>query len=299
MKRCLNPALALLAFSAATAACNAVEPVSIAAGADRDYVVQKFGSTGAHARPETYVFAKGSFFDGAKSDASLEDARFMDIARYLGPDLERQKYFPAKMPKEPDLLIVVHWGMTSVEDDATNGQADMDRLMADLQAYNSGLQKTSIKDPGFVNSDLAVLGAKSARAATSLADNAQLTGYLDEFRKAEYESIGLASGMSDEDRQIREDLSSERYFVILMAYDYKSLKDGRRLGAKPKLLWSIHVSISAIGRNFTEALPAMSHLASAYFGQQTDGLLLNIRDVPAGKVEVGTPRTIEDRPQGR
>jgi hypothetical protein len=298
MKRCTTEALALLVFFGARATSMAVEPVSIAAGADSGYVVQKFGTTGAHTKAETYFFARGSFFDGGKSDGSLEESHFMDIARQLAPDLARQKYFPSKA-KDADLLIVVHWGLTAVEDDATNGQAEMDQLMGDLQSYNSGLQKSSIKDPGFVNSDLAIIGTKSAQAGTSLGDNAQLTGYLGQFRKAEYDSVGLASGMSDEDHQIREDLSSERYFVILMAYDYRSLKDGRRLGNKPKLLWSTHVSISAIGRNFTTALPAMSHAASAYFGRQEDGLLLNIRDVPAGKVDVGTPTTIEEHQSSR
>ena len=294
MRRSALAALAALLSATLVGRSLAVEPVSISVGADKDYVLQKFGDGKAHTRPETYFFAKGRFFDGGKSDPSLANASFMSIVHELTPDLARQKYFPSAQPKNADLLIVIHWGMTNVFDDATNGQADMDQLMGDLQAYNSGLQKSSIMDPGFVNSDLAVMGGKSAQALSTMETNAQLTGYLSEFRKAEYESLGLPNGMSDEDHQLREDLGSERYFVILMAYDYNSLRDEKRLGTKPRLLWSTHISISAIGRNFTEALPAMGRVAAGYFGHQEDGLLLNIREVPAGKVDIGTPRTVDE-----
>jgi hypothetical protein len=294
MRRSAFATIAILLAASAARPSRAVEPVSVAAGADKGYVLQKFGDGKAHTRPESYFFAKGTFFDGGKSDASLKNTSFMAIVHELTPDLARQKYYPSKEPRNADLLIVVHWGMTSIVDDATNGQADMDNLMADLKAFNAGLQKSSIMDSGFVNSDLAIMGGKSAQGLSSMEANAQLTGYLSEFRKAEYESLGLASGMSDEDRRLREDLGSERYFVILMAYDYTSLRDEKRLGTKPTLLWSTHISISAVGRNFTEALPAMGRVGAGYFGHQEDGLLLNIREVPAGKVDIGTPRTVDE-----
>ena len=59
------------------------------------------------------------------------------------------------------------------------------------------------------------------------------------------------------------------------------------------------MSVSAVGSQAsTEALPAMGRVAAGYFGHQQDGLLLNIREVPAGKVSVGAPRTVDEpRPE--
>jgi hypothetical protein len=51
----------------------------------------------------------------------------------------------------------------------------------------------------------------------------------------------------------------------------------------------------ATGRNFTNALPAMSNVASNFFGHQVDGLLLDARRVPEGSVNVGVPHPVEDR----
>jgi hypothetical protein len=270
------------------------EPVSIAAGADKDYVVQKFGRRGEGAKEESYFFAKGSYFGGAITDGSLGRVQFSDIVHELAADLASQRYFPSREPKNADLLIVVHWGMTGVENDATNGQASMDLLNRDVNTFNSGLQKKSIMDPGYVGSDLSAMSGKSATAGTSLGDNASLVGYTDEFKREEDRSLAMPNGMTEEDHQLREDLSSERYFVILMAYDYRSLLNGRRNGTKPKLVWSMHMSISAIGENFKTALPAMGRIAAGYFGHQVDGVLLNIHGTPAGKVEIGIPKTVED-----
>jgi hypothetical protein len=50
------------------------------------------------------------------------------------------------------------------------------------------------------------------------------------------------------------------------------------------------MSMRAVGRDFTAALPAMSRIAGRFLGQQVDGLLLDGGAVPDGKVEVGVPR---------
>jgi hypothetical protein len=38
----------------------------------------------------------------------------------------------------------------------------------------------------------------------------------------------------------------------------------------------------------------MGRVAAGYFGRQVDGLLLDIHEPPAGKVEIGVPKTIDD-----
>ncbi len=276
------------------------DSVAVAAGADKDYVLRKFGDHGT-AKAESFVFAQGKFYGGYLRDGSLERSQFADIARDLAPDLALQRYYPAADPKNADILIVVHWGITSVEENPDHGQTDLDQLQKDGAAYNSklsagagGSSKGGIADPGFLNSDLDIAYGRSAASGTGPAGNAQLLGFDAELQKEEYRSLGVASGYTEMDLRLRKEIADERYFVILMAYDYRSLKEGKK-GVKPRLLWSTHFSMRATGFSFTEALPAMGKVAANFFGHQLDGLLLDARKVPEGRVDVGVPRVVDEK----
>jgi hypothetical protein len=275
--------------------------VAVAAGADKDYVQQKFGERGSRARAESFVLAQGKFFGGYTRDPSLDRTHFQDLARDLGPALAKQNYYPAADTRSADLLIVVHWGVTSVEENPDHGQTEMDQLQKDGTTYNAkfssgdgGRSKGGIADPGYVSSDMAIARGQSAASGLAPADNAQLLGYASELQKEEYRSLGVGSGMTETDRRLREDLEGERYFVILMAYDFGSLKSGRN-GGKPKLLWSTHFSMRAVGLDFTRALPAMSSVAANFFGHQVPGVLVDANRMPEGRVDVGEPKTVEEK----
>jgi hypothetical protein len=267
------------------------DPVAVAAGADKDYVKSKMGGGGAVPKAESYVFARGSFFGGYLPDSSLADTQFMEIARTLAPGLSTQHFYPAPDKKKADLLIVVHWGITSVEEQ-TNEGTEVAQMNNDLRGLKSG----AIRDPHVINMDLSVQDAKTGIAGSGLSDNAQLLGYNSAFQEEEYRSLGVSSGYTEMDQRLRDDLLDERYFVILMAYDFNTLKEGKK-GTKPKLLWSTHFSMRATGHNFTTALPAMSEVAAHYFGKNLDGLLLDARKTPEGKVEVGEPKEVVDKPK--
>jgi len=272
------------------------EPVAVKAGADQDYVRKKFADRGASPKSESYVFAQGSTFGGLLRDPSLEHTQFAEITRVLAPDLAVQRYYPSPDPKNADQIIVVHWGITGIDEGASLDQLDFDKLNKDVAGYNSGVKRAGISDPSYLLSDLDVINGRSGAAGGWPDLNAQLLGYAAELQKEEYRSLGVASGMTELNHRLREELSDERYFVILMAYDYNSVKGGRK-GAKPKLLWSTHFSMRAIGHNFTTALPAMSKVAASYFGRNVDGLLLDAQRIPEGRVEIGEPKTVEGKKQ--
>jgi hypothetical protein len=281
------------ALFVAGARANDADTVSVAAGADQDYVRQKFGEGGQKTRAESYLFARGSRFGGLLRDPSLENFQFSDVVRALAPDLAKQQYFPAPDRTPADLLIVVHWGITGVAEDASNGQADFQNLMKDVASHNAAVASGGIADPSAVEGDLNIIHGESTHSSTSPANNADLLGYSAAYQKAEYESLGAPSGMTEMDRRLRGDLIEERYFVILMAYDFNSLKNAKK-GSKPKLLWSTHFSVSAIGMNFSTALPAMSKVAAGYYGHNVEGLLLDAGRILEGKVEVGEPRQVDE-----
>jgi hypothetical protein len=61
----------------------------------------------------------------------------------------------------------------------------------------------------------------------------------------------------------------------------------------PKPLWSVRINIRATGNNFAEALPAMSRVASNYFGKQVDGL--KAEETPVGRnaeVQIGDVKVL-------
>ena len=269
------------------------ESVAVAAGADPDYVQGRAGGGSPAVKSQSYVMAQGSFFGGCRRDASLERMKFTDIAQILGKELATQRYYPAADKKAADLLIVVHWGITSVEEDATHGQTDLEQLNRDVAAYNKSVGAGKLTDPGAMNADIDMLRGESAATGSSPAANAKLLGYDGELQKEEYRSLATASGMTEMDRRLREEIADERYFLIVMAYDYTSVKGGRK-GFGPKLLWSTHYSIRAAGHSFTAAFPEMTKVAARYFGRNVQGLLLDAGNIPEGRVEIGEPKTVDD-----
>ncbi len=315
MKRIAAASCAILVagFGAAPNARAGVnDSVAVNAGADQDYVRQKFGRAGAEATEETYAFAQGNSFGGLIRDPSLEHAQFMDIARALAPNLAVQRYFPAKDGKHADILIVVHWGLTYID----RSLMPAEDLMKDAVGHTSasgehGIPSGGIEEPGFMREDIDAMNSHAASGAGGAgpSDNAQLLGYDSELQRAQYRALGLPWGDSKTIGQISEETfgedifglnplsdARERYFVILEAYDFASIKEGRK-GVKPRLLWSIHYSIGAIGHNFMTALPAMSKVAASYFGRNSGGLVLHAERVSNGSVEVGEPKSVDEGKQ--
>jgi len=89
----------------------------------------------------------------------------------------------------------------------------------------------------------------------------------------------------------RQDLVNEieenRYFVVLMAYDFPLLWGKKQ----HKLLWETRFSVSEVHNQFDKALPLMARYASQYFGEPSNGLVRT--RVPNGQVDIGTPTLIE------
>jgi hypothetical protein len=92
----------------------------------------------------------------------------------------------------------------------------------------------------------------------------------------------------------RDELISEieenRYFVVLMAYDFQLMWKQK----KHKLLWETRFSISERRNQFDKALPVMAQYASRYFGRDSRGLMRT--RVPEGRVEIGEVRSLGDVP---
>jgi hypothetical protein len=83
-------------------------------------------------------------------------------------------------------------------------------------------------------------------------------------------------------------MQDERYFIILMAYDYEKLRSEN----ERELLWTTRFSVPSIGTNFEDAYPALARAASAYYGTSLEKYAKTSTHFGTGTVEIGTLETV-------
>jgi hypothetical protein len=327
--------------------------VVVSATASKAYTQTKF--VNGVPKPETYVFYEGKYFGGLTRDPSIAHTKFMDIAKVLAPNLAKQNYLPTKNTKAADLLIVVNWGTTVTDETAKKSDPNTSFALTDaiqaVAAYNSMVGAGAAPNVA-ASGDSPYLGSAgqaldqltfdlgqnqaSAMSAHSFAEsNAKLLGYTNALNKEMATQWASANGLNSEAESHLADLGEERYFVVLLAYDYqKILSDGKVVSAQPgmsaggsvrgqlnslgsgmtsaqfthddvtpsqpKPVWEVRINIRADGNNFVEALPAMSKVAADFFGKQEDNLKTEETNVGKYWVEVGPVKVIstgENPPQ--
>ncbi len=294
--------LAALASSTCFALlCRADPNVIVSASANAAYTAQKYES--GIPRRESYVIAQGNFFEGATADSSIDALPFRRILEVLAPELARRQYFPAKDMKSADLLIAVHWGVTQPRASMleltgrTSPVSDTSRPNDDKNPAIAtdfiGAMATSIVDPRMdaLRMDGLEQGTEQLGNDLNSANTATLLGYTKTLRKSENQ---LAQ--TEDDRTLRSDLTRERYFIILKAYDLRKPVPN---GSQRRAAWSLHLNMSSAGNNFGGALVQMSNAAVDYFGRSTESVD-TVRTAPRdGRVEVGTPVIISEKKAAR
>lgn len=258
------------------------EYVTISSTAAPPYIRSK--DANGHAINSTYIVAEGKHFESNTVDKRMSKTTLPDVLKLLAPGLTKQHYIPAPVPADADIIIVIHWGSTVVYEDPLSSTQDQARQAA-LEKYKDSYDKNGIADPGELN-ELASNseGAENSRDA-AIYRNAMLLGYAPTLEK-----LHRAPGMlREEERRLRDELNEERYFIVLMAYDYKAFKQ-----KDPKLLWVTRMSVRSAGTNFTEALPMLSEAGARVYGQQLNGLKQARSDVKEGHVTIGEMKTVDD-----
>lgn len=260
--------------------------VAASASAVADYVrpVNEAGEP----RPESYVFAEGQFFEGSSVDRGIARTTFADITRVLAESLAKQKYFPAAGVDSAQLVIMVHWGTTTVYEDPNRIETAANLNSATTAYQEAYAASGAAADASALNAALMNSEMDSQLHAGAVARNAALLGYGNTLAK---ESKNIM--MSSDEISMRFDLAEERYFVILMAYD-NVLRMKER---KSKLLWVTRLSIRSLGNDFTEALPVLASVGAEVFGKHMDDLLRVTPGEPRPRVTLGEPKylgTVDD-----
>jgi hypothetical protein len=269
---------ASLFLLAAGAALRADKHVVVIARADPEYSETRFNEEG-QLRPETYVFMQGHHYPGETVDRTMERMTFREIVGYLAPELARRKYLPGPSAVEADLLLIVHWGTTRPKigiremTAQPTTEVDRDRLMVETMKEFGVPVEIESNFGGVPDSLLMPLGAdfnqdqefeRLDRMTDELnqqfrrGDNVTLLGYADDLRR-----LGKRAWTGELERSLRHDLNTERYFVVIRAYDLKGRVPSVR---KNRPVWTMHLNISSPGNNFRTAMNRMSVAAARYAG---------------------------------
>jgi hypothetical protein len=242
--------------------------------------------------PETYVFGNGGLWEESSQEPGLASMSFLDVAHTIARPLADRHYVPGTNPKTTKLLIMVYWGATRPPGEENSESAF--NLLDSTRSLISSSATSVIATPNHGDSGIAqtndaaytMLLVDRQRRVRDDYKTAQMLGYETWWT----ENLSGMEGMPwvNARRQIMlDELEAERYFVVLLAYDWQALSQHKQ----HKLLWETRYSVSARSKDFQSELALMSREASSYFGRDSGGL---VHDVPAGHVEVGVPRVVSD-----
>jgi hypothetical protein len=263
-------------------------------------------------KPEYYAYAEGGRWTGSVRDLSIDSLPFMDVARTIAAPLQSQNYLPTRDPKATKLLIVLYWGRTRTPEHAgdTPVAQSLQSAAANVAAKKSQNQHQFYDDSTSLSSgagmpcmrysatpaqdtagaDNALSGALASAAAAEHtrdqinAENASLLGY-DSWWDA---TSGYMAGTPLEHRRqdMIDELEHDRYFVVLMAYDFQAMWKQK----KHVVLWETRFSVRQRGVEFDQQLRAMAQNASPFFGQDSGGLIR--KALPPGHVDIGAVKAI-------
>jgi hypothetical protein len=277
----------------ASLSLRAEEVEAISSKTAKDYVRKKLPD--GSFQPETYAFGKGDNWAGARVDETIDKLDFMDVARVLTVPLAEKRYVPTQDPKTTNELIMVYWGTTRAPEHASDSNSYQLLVMANDQqqrAIQDAREATSKQaaaeilaeaDNVLLAAQIGVQAENQRREDTDMR-NATLLGYDSWWIATNSAMGGTPLGRRKVDMET--ELEEDRYFVVLTAFDYQMLVKQK----KQKFLWEVRFSIREHRNQFDKRLPAMTALASNYFGRDSSGL--QHVTVPEGRVEIGPVKSL-------
>jgi len=251
-------------------------------------------------RPETYAFGKGGYWSGEIKDHTIDGLTFLDVAHVIAVPLASQNFLPAKDPAKTNLLIMVYWGTTQVPEPYSDSMAydqfqRVDATGAPQVGKGGGIGSGNSHRGGGNEAawSAAAIMLMMVNRQRDLIDfnNAKMIGYdaagMIGTSEGNYYR-GTALGIDRQD--VVDEIEENRYFVVLMAYDFELLRREK----KHKLVWETRFSINERRNAFDKALPVMAQNAAVYFGRPTNGLMR--KRIYDGQVDIQPPSLIEFLP---
>jgi hypothetical protein len=238
------------------------------------------------------VFAKGGAWTGAKQDNSIDRLTFLNVAHTIAHPLASQNYIPSKDAKITRLLIMVYWGTTRAPEHATEsyGYEYLGDANGALSAAKmDGAAHAIPYEEDEVTTAVSAVSSENRKREMDDLSNLKLLGYDSWWEQTQGDHRGTALEQSRQD--MYDEIEQDRYFVVLMAYDFQMLWKEK----KHKLLWETRFSIRQMHHQFDKDLLAMAQFASQYFGQDSNGLVHKV--IPLGRVDIGEMKSLGDVPE--
>jgi hypothetical protein len=280
---------------------------AVASKAAPDYVRVRLKGGGYAA--ETYAFGEGGHIGGPMVDVSIDPMKFMDVARTIALPLAERNYVPSHDPKATKLLIMVYWGLTqtppplsssgwmsnlsAIENKAADAksfsQAASSGGGGGAHGYHSPDSNAGVPDWMLdeMSAQETVMNVENQQRAHQDFLNASMLGYdAEDVVGTDYGNNLRGSPMAMHRDALVEEIEDNRYFVVLMAYDFQMVWKQK----KHKLLWETRFSLRQKHNEFDKSLEGMARAASAYFGQNSGGLVH--RPVPVGNVDIGPMKVL-------
>lgn len=255
---------------------NAANQVVINAQALQEFSIASENDDSS--QPTTYAFMKGKFHGGNRADPAMDDFPFDEVLLDLSTHLQKQNFKGVPDPNGAKLVIVVHYGVTSIQEsnEALLGYDSLEDYEFSDGAANSGSsggvnlnELNGIQDMQFqINVENAINEGQQGGAFYT----ARLLGMGKAY-------VGPISPR--EELELKNLLSDRRYFMVLMAYDLPLMRQSELV-----LHWTTRYSVRAIGQSFDQAIKDMNLVAGNYFGKNM-GDLVKKRVTDKSRVELG------------
>ena len=296
---------ATLALGPALAAAQDAITTAVFSQADKAYKRRKAANGGWER--EYYAMSNGGLLPGTSRDGTVDKVHFASLAGVLAEHLARQDYWPATEGREPDLLIVIHWGTTIPFNDGTyrgnieNTAVAMNTLSEMTREITGPQMPAASPDGGPPQSEISLTGSAQDMQRQAAADavasamitqdlfnkardqanerNAKLLGYMQDINAAN--GIQRFAGGGTLYSDLIGDIEESRYYVIISAYDFKQTVREK----KPKLQWVTRVSIRTPGNSFEGRMSTLVANAARYFGRESGRLVRQYER--SGTVQIG------------
>jgi hypothetical protein len=272
------------------------ELAAVASKVSEDYVRTKL--PGGTFQTESYAFGKGGHWSGAAVDPTIDKMDFMEIARTIADPLKHQNYIPSTDPNSTKLLIMVYWG-TTAGPYGTSSSIAYQKFSAAGQRLARAVENAKIRRApdtlierdaaqAEFDSALQVVAVENRQLDRVDGQNASILGFDSALAATEgYEFTALRNVRAE----LMNGLEANRYFVVLLAYDFQLLWKEK----KAKLLWETRFSILERRHEFDKELAAMALSASQYFGKDSGGLIRErLRET---NITIGQPKVLEYEPE--
>ena len=162
-----------------------------------------------------------------------------------------------------ELILVIHWGATTVQEQTVSYENEMEESMDPEQAPVVEIESFTrqTERSRFLNAKLLGLG------------ELQDLPYNNKLRE-----------------QLVDAIDDERYYILVVAYDVDRLLDDSR--GNP-MVWVSRFSVPRRSTRFGEALPTIARVAGPYFGQNASTGLHRV-DPAVGEAIFGELEEVEN-----